>query len=224
MPDSREPGLKLSDAGGVNHLHAADRALPVLLCPTPSPVARQEGRSRAPADRVEQIQAFVIRRRATPLDSECCTPSAPAPHAGVERWRCGPNFCAQTHAASLALLFACKGAEQAGWPARWRGRGTIPLLPGGALPGSRLVLVSVLTDYSRHPWLSARSPTRVATTSDRTQASSRERRQCLDSTPGRSEAQRTRTARAQPHADANALPAEWIAYAVVIQLRTSRLT
>jgi hypothetical protein len=159
----------------------------------------------------------LIRWRATPPHSECCTPSAPALHAGVERWRCGPNCYAQTHAASLALLFACKGAERAVWPARWRGRGTIPLLPGGALPGSRLVLVTVRSDYSRHPWLSALSSTRAATTSDKTQAWSWRRRQCLDRPPGRSGARTTTPAIAQPHADANAVLAEWIAYAVVIE-------
>jgi hypothetical protein len=68
MPDSREPGLKLSDAGGVNNLQAADRALPVFACPTPSPVARQEERSRAPADRVERIQTYVdqVARNSAP--------------------------------------------------------------------------------------------------------------------------------------------------------------
>jgi hypothetical protein len=52
-------GFEVVRCRGVNHLHAADPALPVFACPTPSLVARQEERSRAPADRVEQIQTCV---------------------------------------------------------------------------------------------------------------------------------------------------------------------
>jgi hypothetical protein len=151
MTGSCEPGLKLSDAGAST---ICTRPIPLFLCLLVR--LHLSSLDRKSAHGHQQIESnrsrpALIRWRTTPLHSECCTPSAPALHAGVERWRCGPNFYAQNHAASLALLFACKGAEPAGWPARWRGRGTIPLLPGGALPGSRLVLVSVRADYSRHP-------------------------------------------------------------------------